>query len=51
VLLFLFSVIVIYFSEKKRETKFLLAAVLFIYGSGTVQNRFFGGIRYRPSVS
>jgi hypothetical protein len=35
--------IVIYFS-KKKETKFLLAAELFIYGSGTVQNRFFGGI-------
>ena len=28
-LLFLFAVIVIYFSEKKRETEFLLAAVLF----------------------
>jgi hypothetical protein len=39
-------VIVIYFSEKKRETEFLLAAVLFIYGSGTVQNRYVGGIRY-----
>jgi hypothetical protein len=46
VLLFLFAVIVIYFSEKKRETEFLLAAVLFIYGSGTVQNRYVGGIRY-----
>jgi hypothetical protein len=43
-------VIVIYFS-KKKETEFLLAAVPFIYGSGTVQNRFFGGIRYRPFVS
>jgi len=30
VLLFLFAVIVIYFSKKKRETKFLLVAVLFI---------------------
>jgi len=30
VLLFLFTVIVIYFSEKKRETEFLLAAILFI---------------------
>jgi hypothetical protein len=40
VLLFLFVVIVIYFSGKKKETKFLLAAVLFIYGSSTVQNRF-----------
>jgi hypothetical protein len=29
----------------------LLAAILFIYGSGTVQNRFFGGIRYQPFVS
>jgi hypothetical protein len=35
VLSFLFAVIVIYFSEKKRETKFLLAAILFIYSSGT----------------
>jgi hypothetical protein len=43
VLLFLFAVIVIYFS-KKKETEFLLAAELFIYGSDTVQNRFFGGI-------
>jgi hypothetical protein len=41
VLLFLFAVI-----QKKRETEFLLAAVLFTYGSGNVQNRFFGGIRY-----
>jgi hypothetical protein len=49
--LFLFSVIFIYFSGKKRETKFLLATVLIIYGSGIVQNRFFGGIRYRPFVS
>jgi hypothetical protein len=40
----------IYF-EKKRETEFLLAIVLFTYGSGIVQNRFFGGIRYRPFVS
>jgi hypothetical protein len=51
-LLFLFALIVIYFSEKKnRETKFLFATVLFIYGSGSVQNRFFSGIRYRPFVS
>ena len=28
-LLFLFVVVVIYFSEKKRETEFLLAAVLY----------------------
>jgi hypothetical protein len=34
-------------SKKKKEIEFLLAAVLFTYGSGTVQNRFFGGIRYR----
>jgi len=27
-------------SQKKRETNFLLAAVLFTFGSGTVQNRF-----------
>jgi hypothetical protein len=40
----------IYF-EKKRETEFLLAIVLFTYGSGTVQNRFFGGIRYWYFVS
>jgi hypothetical protein len=38
-------VIVIYFVEKKRETKFLLAVILFIYDNSTVQNRFFGGIR------
>jgi hypothetical protein len=37
-------------SEKKKETEFLLAAVLFTYGSGTVQNRLFGGIRYRLFV-
>jgi hypothetical protein len=49
VLLFLFFVIIIIL--KKKETEFLLAAVLFTYGSGTVQNRFFGGIRYRPFVS
>jgi len=33
-------------SKKKRETEFLLAVVLFTYGSGTVQNRIFGGIRF-----
>jgi hypothetical protein len=49
VLLFLFAVIVISFSKKKTE--FLLIAVLFTYGSGTVKNRFFGGIRYRPFIS
>jgi len=47
VLLFLFAVI----QKKKRETEFLLAAVLFTYSSGTVQNRFFGGIRYQPFIS
>jgi hypothetical protein len=52
ILLFLVAVIVIYISEKKkkRETEFLLATVLFTCGSGTVQNRVFGGIRYRPFV-
>jgi len=39
------------FFLKKKEIEFLLAAVLFTYSSGTVQNRFFGGIRYRPFVS
>jgi hypothetical protein len=38
------------FFLKKKETKFLLAAVLFIYDNGIVQNRFFGGIRYQPFV-
>jgi hypothetical protein len=47
VLLFLFNVIQ---EKKKRETEFLLAAVLFTCGSGTVQNRIFGGIRFRPFV-
>ena len=52
VLLFLVVVIVIYISEKKkRETEFLLATVVFTCGSGTVQNRVFCGIRYRPFVS
>jgi len=50
VLLFLFSVIVIYFSEKKRETEFLLAAVLFITAAVLFKTDFFGGIRYRPFV-
>jgi hypothetical protein len=47
VLLFLLAMI----QKKTSETKFLLMAVLFTYGSGTVQNRFFGGIRYRHFVS
>ena len=38
-------------SKKKRETEFLLAAVLFTCGSGTVQNRIFGRIRFRSFVS
>ena len=38
------------FFQKKKETKFLLMAVLFTYGSSTVQNRYFGGIRYWPFV-
>jgi hypothetical protein len=41
-MLFLFAVI----QKKKRETKFLLAAVLFTCGSSTVQNKIFGGIRF-----
>jgi len=39
------------FPKKNRETEFLLAMVLFTCGSGTVQNRFFGGIRYWLFVS
>jgi hypothetical protein len=35
----------------RKKTEVLLAVVLFIYDSGTVQNKFFGGIRYRPFVS
>jgi len=50
VLLFLVAMIVIYISEKKREIEFLLATVLLTCGSGTVQNRVFGKIRYRPFV-
>jgi hypothetical protein len=50
-MLFLFAVIIIYFFWKKKETEFWLVAVLFIYGSGTVQNRFFSGIRTCPFVS
>jgi hypothetical protein len=37
VLLFLFAVI-------KKKTEFLLATVLFTYGSSTIQNKLFGGI-------
>ena len=44
------TVIFICCDSKKKKTEFLLAAVLFTYGSGTVQNRFFGGIRYRSFV-
>jgi len=45
------TVIFICCEKKKRETEFLLATVLFTCGSGTVQNRVFGGIRYRSLVS
>jgi hypothetical protein len=49
VLLFLFSVIFISFSEKKNR---IFACCGTIHdGSGTVQNRFFGGIRYQPFFS
>jgi hypothetical protein len=48
VLLFLFSVIVVSFSEKKK--KIFACCGIVHYGSGTVQNRFFGGIRYQPFV-
>jgi hypothetical protein len=47
-MLFLFAVI--QKKKTKRETEFLLAAVLFTCGSGTVQNRVFGEIRYQPFV-
>ena len=47
-LLFLFAVIVISFSEKKTE--FLLAAVLFITAAVLFKTDCFGGIRYRPLV-
>jgi hypothetical protein len=47
VLLFLFVVIVISFSEKKNRIFACCGTVH--YGSGTVQNIFFGGIRYQPS--
>jgi hypothetical protein len=45
------TVIFICCDSKKKETEFLLAVVLFTYGSGAVQNKFFCGIRYRPFVS
>jgi len=44
------SVIFIY-CDSKKKTEFLLAMVLFTYGSSTFQNRFFGGIRYQPFFS
>ena len=44
------TVIFICCEKKKSETEFLLATVLFTCGSGTVQNRVFCGIRYRPFV-
>ena len=47
VLLFLVSVIVIYISKKKkRETDFLLAALLFTCRSGTVEDKIVCGIRF-----
>jgi hypothetical protein len=49
-IIFIYCDCCLFFWKKKRETKFLLAAVLFIYGSGIVQNIFFGGIRYHPFV-
>jgi hypothetical protein len=49
VLLFLFAVIVISFSEKKN--KIFACCGTIHYGSGTVQNIFCGGIRYRPFAS
>jgi len=42
-------VIVISFTEKKNRIFAYCGTVH--YGSGTVQNIFFGGIRYRPFVS
>jgi hypothetical protein len=44
VLFFLFAVIVISFSEKK--IRFFACCGTVHYGSGTIQNRFFGGIRF-----
>ena len=38
-------------TKKKRKTEFLLATVLFTCGSGIVQNRVFGRIRYRSFFS
>ena len=38
----------LYFWKKKRETEFLVAAVLFTYGSGTVENRIVCGISFLP---
>jgi hypothetical protein len=44
VLLFLFAVIVVYFSEKKKRNIIFACCGTVHYDSGTVQNRFFGGI-------
>jgi len=49
-LLFLFTMIVVYFSEKKKRNKIFACCGTIHYGSGIVQNRFFGGIRYHPFV-
>ena len=46
VLLFLVSVIVIYISEKKKKTEFLLAVLLFTCRSGAVEDRIVCGIRF-----
>jgi hypothetical protein len=51
VLLFLFAVIVISFSGKKTRNIIFACCGTVHYGNGTVQNRFFGGIRYQPFVS
>jgi len=48
-LLFLFVVIFISFSEKKTE--FFACCGTVHYSSGTVQNSFFGGIRYQSFFS
>ena len=45
------TVIFICYDSKKKDTEFLLATVLFTCGSGTVQNRIFGGIRFQPFLS
>ena len=46
----LVSVIVIYISEKKKKTEFLLAVLLFTCRSGTVEDRIVCGIRFLTLV-